>query len=84
MPYFYEYQGDDQDLVVESDEPRPDLLEWAYWSEIPAPTKQAAPKVDKDVPIVAHKDDEPEPKPEPAVKKTAPRKAAARKAVEGE
>lgn len=34
MPHFYEYTGDDQDLLVESDEPRPDLLEWAYFREI--------------------------------------------------
>lgn len=36
MSYFYDYLGKDQDLLVESDVPRPDLLEWAYWREIDA------------------------------------------------
>ncbi|MGW5519994.1 hypothetical protein [Nocardia africana] len=77
MPYFYKYLGDDQDLVVESEDPRPDLLEWAYWTEIDAP----APKFNEGgiVPPapVAVVNDSPEPEriiePAPA-KKAAPRK----------
>ncbi|WP_068059382.1 hypothetical protein [Nocardia xishanensis] len=44
MSYCYKYLGDDQDLVVESDEPRPDLLEWAYWAEVPAPVVKPEPR----------------------------------------
>lgn len=42
MPYVYEYTGDDQALVVQSAEPRPDLLFWSYWREVPASEQKAA------------------------------------------
>jgi hypothetical protein len=70
VPYFYEYQGDDQHLVVESDEPRPDLLEWAYWSEIPAPTKPKA---------ASKPEPEPTPDPEPASDEPKPAAKPARR-----
>ncbi|MBF6538169.1 hypothetical protein [Nocardia farcinica] len=61
--------GDDQDLLIESDEPRPDLLEWAYWAEISeTDARKATPQPEK---------------PAEPVKKTAPRKTAPRKAAEG-
>ncbi|WP_280412543.1 hypothetical protein [Nocardia asiatica] len=42
--HYYQYLHD-PDFVIESEEPRPDLLEWAYWSEIDAPVKsKPAPK----------------------------------------
>ncbi|MFF4027001.1 hypothetical protein ACFYY5_29550 [Nocardia elegans] len=86
MPYFYEYQGDDQDLIVESDVPRPDLLEWAYWAQIDAPAKPApspkpapepepAPETVETQPESEDQDDAPHP-----VKKAAPRKRAPRTA----
>jgi hypothetical protein len=70
VPYIYEYLGEDQDLVVESDEPRPDLLEWAYWREIPAPAAKAKPEPVETVEAT------------PAVKPV--RKPRATKAAEGE
>ncbi|MFC4373370.1 hypothetical protein ACFO5K_04600 [Nocardia halotolerans] len=64
--HFYQYLHGGR--IVESEVPRPDLLGWAYWSEIPAP-------VSVDV--------EPEPAPVPskpaprkAPAKTVPKKAA--------
>ena len=38
MPYFYKYLH--SDWVVESVEPRPDLLAFAYWSETDAPASK--------------------------------------------
>ncbi len=85
MPYFYEYRGDDQDLVVESDEPRPDLLEWAYWEQVDAPTRPAASVSRLDGHDVTADDHENRialleagPAPEPEPKKAAPRKRAPR------
>ncbi|MFC4128915.1 hypothetical protein [Nocardia rhizosphaerae] len=61
MPHFYRYLHDPS-WVIESEEPRPDLLEWAWWTEIEAPAKpkpEPAPEP------------EPEPEPEPAAKPAA-------------
>lgn len=56
MSYFYDYLGDDQDLLVESEEPRPDLLEWAYWREITADEAAAKrPKPAADKPVAPRK-----------------------------
>ncbi len=97
MPFFYEYTGDDQDLVVESAEPRPDLLEWASWKQVDAPAKAAAsPRSTSQLDghaVTAPGDEarikvlepEPEPKPEPqpkpAAKKAAPRNPRTAKAA---
>ncbi|MET8430157.1 hypothetical protein [Nocardia sp. NPDC004860] len=36
--HYYKYLHSNR--VIESEQPRPDLLEWAYWSEIDAPAKE--------------------------------------------
>ncbi|WP_280389803.1 hypothetical protein [Nocardia wallacei] len=79
MPYFYEYTGGDQDLVVESDEPRPDLLEWAYFRQVDAPAiapAKAEPKADPEP--EPEQDSEPveEAKPAPRARKPRTPKAA--------
>lgn len=72
--HHYQYLHDPS-WVIESDAPRDDLLEWAWWSEIPAP---AEPKPEPE-PV----DDEPAQEAElekPAAK--APRKPRTPKAAE--
>ncbi len=41
--HYYQYLHDPE-WVIESAEPRTDLLAWAYWSEIPAPAPKPEPK----------------------------------------
>ncbi|MFE7745384.1 hypothetical protein [Nocardia sp. NPDC057455] len=79
--HYYQYLHD-PDFVIESETPRDDLLEWAYWSEIPAPAKsKPAPKpepvAEKPAQEAAADDTESEPKP-------AARKAPARRSKASE
>lgn len=75
--HYYRYLHDGR--IIESDEPRPDLLEWAYWSEVDAPAKAKLEPVEPEGPVEAPAV-EPEPEAKPAAKKAAPRKAPAKKA----
>jgi hypothetical protein len=70
--HYYKYLH--SDWVIESQEPRPDLLEWAYWSEIDAPASKPAHKpvpehtpeaVDETTPV-----DEPKPARKPRTPRT--------------
>ncbi|WP_280196248.1 hypothetical protein [Nocardia farcinica] len=70
MAHFYDYIGGDKDWIIESDEPRPDLLEWAWWKEISA--DEAAGKRAR---IAAAKSDTAD---EPETKRPAGRKPAAK------
>jgi hypothetical protein len=76
--HYYQYLHD-PDFVIESEEPRPDLLEWAYWAEIPAPARKPEPEPTPE--FVSEPDREPEAEPQPVVK--AVRKPRA-KATESE
>ncbi|MFE3052364.1 hypothetical protein [Nocardia sp. NPDC059239] len=92
MSYFYDYLGTDQDLLVESDVPRPDLLEWAYWRQITEQEAEAKrPKPVEVVPDVnpetpqenssPQADDAPAPESAPVPATKAPAKKAASKAA---
>lgn len=70
MAHFYDYTGGDKDWIIESDEPRPDLLEWRWWREISA--DEAAGKRAR---IATAK---PEPADEPETKRPATRKPTAK------
>ncbi|WP_043654355.1 hypothetical protein [Nocardia thailandica] len=82
MPYFYRYLHD-PDWVIESEDPRPDLLDWAWWTEIPAPAKPKPAPVPPPAPEsepepVGDSDEAPEPQPEPEAKPAAKSTAARR------
>ncbi len=67
MPHFYRYLHDPS-WVVESKDPRPDLLEYAYWTEIEAPVKPKptpAPKLEPVEPVEPAGDTDATPEPEP-------------------
>ncbi len=70
--YWYQYLHDPE-FVIESETRRDDLLEWAYWSEIPAPAAKAKPE-----PVEVQPDPEATPVTKPA------RKPRTLKAAEGE
>ncbi|MBF6358196.1 hypothetical protein IU449_27240 [Nocardia higoensis] len=75
--------------VIESETPRPDLLEWAYWREVTADEagaqgKSVQPEPTAD-PVTVTVEGAPEPQPvaePPAAKKAPAKKAAPRKAAE--
>lgn len=79
--HYYQYLHDPS-WVIESEEPRPDLLEWAYWTEIPAPAQKAEanPKPTSETETSTEETPEPgeaarvvEEKPKPARKPRTPR-----------
>ncbi|MBF6326583.1 hypothetical protein IU451_29225 [Nocardia cyriacigeorgica] len=89
--HYYQYLHDPA-WVIASEEPRPDLLAWAYWSEVDGPAKAkpapvSEPEPDRLVePEVAAEPDEPADEQESVVvdlepeAKPAAKKSAPRKA----
>ncbi|WP_306365311.1 hypothetical protein [Nocardia sp. CC227C] len=74
--HYYKYLH--SDWVIASETPRPDLLEWAYWTEIPE-SEVPQPEPHEHVHLAATSEPEPEPEPEAKPATKAARRPRTRK-----